>query len=326
MSFFNHKSSIRNHKPPGFTLVELLVVIVIIGILIALLLPAVQAAREAARRAQCQNNLKQIGLGLLNYEVTYGMYPPGGMVPWKTWDGRYGLSWWVRVLSYIEQDNVYNNYDQNKGGWLGTMTGSNRALLADKQFAFMRCPSSTLPVFSLALSTSATYGNIKIQEATYAGIEGATDHRTAATVTAQDVTGRASWGGVLIMGRGVRVAEVSDGTSNTLTVGEQSDWLTPPADCRSACGHGFPMGPTATDPRQFNLTCVLHHINDKSRDNTGVYGNCGPNTPIQSAHTNGAGVLLADGSVQFFPETLDIHVLYNLANRDDGNTISGKAR
>jgi prepilin-type N-terminal cleavage/methylation domain-containing protein/prepilin-type processing-associated H-X9-DG protein len=322
----HHPSSIRNQKPRAFTLVELLVVIVIIGILIALLLPAVQAAREAARCTQCQNNLKQIGLGLINYETTYGTYPPGGLVAWKVFNGRYGVSWWVRVLSYIEQDNVYANFSLDEGGWLGNKTEmtTNRGLLGNKQFSFMRCPSSPLPVFS-AISNIAAHGYIKVQEANYTGIAGASDHPTAKDVTAFEVAGRISFGGTLIIGRGIRAGEISDGASNTMMVGEQSDWLTPEADCRSDCNHGFPMGPRADDSRQFNLTCVLHHLNDKSRNNTGIGGNCGPNSPIQSAHSNGANVLLADGSVHFFPQSLDIHVLYNLANRDDGKTISGKA-
>ena len=95
----NPSSTIRRQKL-AFTLVELLVVITIIGILISLLLPAVQAAREAARRLQCQNNLKQIGLAIHNYENANGMFPPGGL---SSKAGGYGFSWLVRILPYIEQ-------------------------------------------------------------------------------------------------------------------------------------------------------------------------------------------------------------------------------
>ena len=83
----------------GFTLVELLVVITIIGILIALLLPAVQAAREAARRAKCSNNLKQIGLALLNYESAHGTFPAGGSHSPSGW---YGFSWMIQIFPYCE--------------------------------------------------------------------------------------------------------------------------------------------------------------------------------------------------------------------------------
>src|SRR5881227_1150297 len=88
----------------GFTLIELLVVIAIIAVLIALLLPAVQAAREAARRSQCVNNLKQIGLGVMNYESSIGCFPPGEKgCCWGTWN--------VFILPYIEQSALYNSWN-----------------------------------------------------------------------------------------------------------------------------------------------------------------------------------------------------------------------
>src|SRR5262245_11449781 len=110
----------------GFTLVELLVVIAIIGVLVALLLPAVQAAREAARRSQCNNNLKQIGLSILNFEGTYGTFPaattrvadpvnPNN----NTW--MHGPTWWVYTMPYVEQNSAYSQITfTNKTFWLGS--------------------------------------------------------------------------------------------------------------------------------------------------------------------------------------------------------------
>ena len=123
----------------GFTLVELLVVIAIIGILIALLLPAVQAAREAARRIQCNNKLKQIGLALLNYESTHGMFPAGGITKTTTcnmaapnWTDTGMASWTIVILPYMEEQARYDQYDLS-----GTFAPTHRITGADnfgKQF------------------------------------------------------------------------------------------------------------------------------------------------------------------------------------------------
>src|SRR5690348_8340325 len=106
-------------KRRGFTLIELLVVIAIIAVLIALLLPAVQQAREAARRSQCKNNLKQIGLALMNYESTFKRLPMGSFVPWgrfgkddahMDYTGQFGPNWAVRILPQLEQSSLYLTY------------------------------------------------------------------------------------------------------------------------------------------------------------------------------------------------------------------------
>jgi prepilin-type N-terminal cleavage/methylation domain-containing protein/prepilin-type processing-associated H-X9-DG protein len=319
----------------GFTLVELLVVITIIGILIALLLPAVQAAREAARRMQCQNNLKQVGLAMLTYETTYQTFPPGGMAV----TGAYGTSWWVRILPFVENANVSDRYDYNEGGWLGDISCNgkkNFALLNNQQLAFMFCPSSTLP-----RTVPPNKPGVNFQGTTYAGISGAADGSSpniysASAVTAGNTPGWESTGGVLIEHRAIAISEITDGTSNTLVVGEQSDWLSPvidassttpcdTGDCRSDCGHGFMMGPWGVlnqDARAFNLTCVYYPVNFKSATGYGVGGNCGPNTPLQSVHPGGVNVAMTDGSVQNLAESLDIDVLRNLATRNDSKTIA----
>ena len=105
---------------PGFTLVELLVVIVIIGILIALLLPAVQSAREAARRAQCQNNLKQLALALHNYHGSYQFFPPSsnwnGIPPQSGNTASLSPNWVIAVLPFLEQQALFNRFVFTKPG------------------------------------------------------------------------------------------------------------------------------------------------------------------------------------------------------------------
>ena len=199
----------------------------------------------------------------------------------------------------------------------------------------MYCPSSTLPRQVL---TNATQNNANIQSATYAGISGS--YRKLGNPDPTVVEGY-SWGdtntgvtstnGVLVIGRAIRIADITDGTSNTIMVGEQSDWLqlaphTPDdwacyaGDCRADLWHGFAMGPCG-DARQFNVTCIYHPINMKTYGGMGVSGGYPPNTPIQSVHPGGAQVLFADGSVQFLSESLNIDVLYNLGRRNDGLVV-----
>ena len=275
-------SAIMNTNRRAFTLVELLVVITIIGILIALLLPAVQAARESARRAQCTNNLKQIGLAILNYESTFGCLPPGGTVGHA---GSYGSSWIVRILAYSEQNGTFDQFDflglaPNAGygsiGWVND-NSHNYALLRNMVFAFLKCPSSPLPDLPsdgpAEAYNSAPYAGepqVAVQSPCYTGISGAGDPANCQLPycrpkgDSSTAAGNICSGGVLIRYTPIRMADISDGTSNTLMVGEQSDWCvrTPGGtlmDCRSDCGHGFcmgPAGPTDQYDRDFNASCI----------------------------------------------------------------------
>lgn len=334
-------SACRARASSGFTLVELLVVIAIISILIAMLLPAVQAAREAARRSKCSNNLRQIGLALQNYQSAQQVFPSGAL---SMANGYYGMSWWVRILPFIEEDQIYGDTDQGGSGWLGQGgSAHNRDVYRRQFFQFMQCPSSNLEKFALTTEADEL---AEIQSPNYVGISGAADHpSTRNRANSSDANyGKVSFGGVLIVaddrrtgpggtsiasGRGVGPQDIRDGTSKTIVVSEQSDWCLDAqglkVDCRSDCKAGFPMGYGYSDPneRHYNLTCVIHPLGDISYDLLGVKpvsdGDCGPNRPINSAHHSGSNAVLADGSVQFLRNSMDIQVLYNLANRDDGH-------
>jgi prepilin-type N-terminal cleavage/methylation domain-containing protein/prepilin-type processing-associated H-X9-DG protein len=317
----------RRTASAAFTLIELLVVIAILGLLIALLLPALQSAREASRRTQCQNNLKQVGVALHSHVALIGGFPPHGFT--SDSQGGTGLSWWVPTLPFIDQVSISDRLESSSGnpGWL-PLSPQNAATLKGVRFPFMFCPGSPLPPLVLTASWSPT-SPFDVQSATYAGISGARNHSSAVDGPVFGAVGWLSSGGVLVRHRSIPEAMIKDGLSSTMVVGEQSDWLSPSVltsdratgDGRADCWHGFTMGPQRGNPRAFNVTSVLHGINEKSSAAYGVAGNCGPNTPIQSVHPGGAGVLMADGSVHFLNEGLEVAILYNLANRDDGNSI-----
>jgi prepilin-type N-terminal cleavage/methylation domain-containing protein len=249
----------------GFTLVELLVVIAIIGILVALLLPAIQAAREAARRTQCNNNLKNIGLGLQNYHDTYKVFPMGAMHAFTRGAPLSGPSWWYGTLPFMEQRNIYDKIGalQRSGFAPGFPSGSNFQFVSmdvNSQTSnalwklvpdYMRCPSSPLPL--MAEQT----GSICLP--TYVGIAGGTDIVDDGTNTDGDTaniyngsnrtgipsTNRQYWNryytqkfsigttagiittnsGMLPIMEHIGMQGCTDGTSNTMIVGEQSDWL-----------------------------------------------------------------------------------------------------
>jgi len=323
----------------AFTLVELLVVIAIIGVLVGLLLPAVQAAREAARRMQCSNNMKQLSLALHNYHDSYKSFPPGGTSIHGTGTGHWGLSWFAPIMGFIEQGNVADQLyiGGNHPGW--GHSGQSGGRVNGERFnnivfnAFL-CPSSPLE----SLGNVGSYNHTK---PSYVGINGAVNilpnfvntpgRQKSCCGCCGSVTpgGVIANGGVLI-GHGyggkpsgiavVAFKEILDGTSNTIAISEAGNFAINGSGAKVQINshHGWMMGIAGNNSRHFNVTTIRYPPNTSATTLPGRGNNDGPNNGIYSAHSGGVMVGVADGSVQFISDSIDMVLLSRLATRDDG--------
>jgi len=337
-------------KRRAFTLLELLVVIAIIGVLIALLLPAIQKVRESASRLQCQNNLKQIGVAFHGYHDMHGRLPPGATNTWMA-------GWATYLLPHLEQQNIYAQLDLTKATYMpaaGVLF--NRDKLKNLAVPSFICPSSSLPPF--VVPEDASPADL-IQVGNYVGIMGActdtwtfndpTGGKRVADITAPtplsyNFGGYAASNGVLFPAKeGLRLTQIVDGTTNTIMVGEQSDWGSVPAgvgppptgqlDIRMAKRAGLWTGAAAaatpmvegccTWMESASIVTMRHKINVKARfDYRDGIARYGWNTPIQSAHFGGAMVLRCDGGAAYLSDSTEWIVLRWLSIRDDGQVFS----
>lgn len=316
----------RRKSRHGFTLIELLVVIAIIAILVALLLPAVQQAREAARRSSCKNNLKQISLALHNYHDVYSTFPQGQKRLIGNWCC--GGNWRVAILPQMEQGVVFKrltagaNYAANAYGYRG---GAEvfRSLVITPYL----CPSSTLPPLDTAVSNNNQRGMCHH----YVGISGAIGIG-GGTERASDYGGITRGNGILGVNRNSRIRDVTDGTSNTMIISEQSGLVN--GLNRTSNYYGGWSG-TAGYIHSDNAgkqhwgagtTYIRYRINHGMGSTVGWSGGFDNtwdfNTIMNSFHTGGIQIGLADGSARFLTENVNFNILLRLGSMNDGQTIA----
>ena len=339
----------------GFTLIELLVVIAIIAVLIALLLPAVQAAREAARRSQCVNNLKQLGLAVMNYESSNGSLPPTGTVSPSGYPlqpiGNFGMK--TRLLPFLEQGPLFNTMNMTYNG--EAPQGQNDTILTTQINAFL-CPSdANIPTFLYTLLNGS--GSKQVGYTSYPNNIGTITSNNGGALDGPAYVMGAPLNPTGAQGGTVTLASITDGTSNTVIF---SEFIRGKADTVSITGlHqiltgsiAYPATNTYVLPTVYSNACqastTLSTVNTKGcfwyNDKCGQGGGYSHiSTPNLKAclfsndtdafqgrtivgasayHPGGVNVGMIDGSVRFIKSTVNPITWWALASKAGGEVIS----
>jgi prepilin-type N-terminal cleavage/methylation domain-containing protein/prepilin-type processing-associated H-X9-DG protein len=297
----------------GFTLVELLVVIAIIAVLIGLLVPAVQKVREAANRMNCQSNLRQLALAAHHHHDARGKFPTGVRFAVDV-DGRPtgGTNLWVELLPYFEQDNLYKRWDYYDNR--NNLAGGRNATTA-QVIQILICPSDPLPEPVYQFPSGEFYGL-----STYGGNAG---KRVPIPTQTRD--------GIFFVDCSVRLADITDGTSNTFLLGERFT-VDPEFDSRHdvvwpGTGPLWRWGrwanvlwPGASASVTLGTPVPINYRVPPGGDLSAFLARV---IAFGSGHPGGANFAFADGSVRFLGDNTPLATLQALSTRAGGEVVSG---